>query len=99
MHESFSVADYKPKIYPHTVDKNKLAVSRPDEITLSYRGWGYFDMPITITFRPQLELDPIIIDHELCFENKGDWKTISITMNEEKLKNIINMESKPDEKT
>ena len=91
LHESFKCADKKPKIYPHTIDNKKMAVSRPDEITLSYTTWGYFEMPITITFLPQLEIDPITIDHEICFENGGEWKTISISISEEKLKNIINL--------
>lgn len=52
LHESFNVGDYNPKVYPHSVDKNKCSLARPGEISISYKGWGYFDMPITITFRP-----------------------------------------------
>ena len=86
------MADYNPKVYPHSVDKQKVAAARPDEISISYKGWGWFTMPITITFRPELGIEPIVVDHDLHFDGAGSWKTISITINEERLKRVVNNE-------
>jgi transcription initiation factor IIF auxiliary subunit len=51
LHESFRVADHKVKVTPSSFDKNKNTLAKPGEISLSYKGWGYFDMPIEVHFK------------------------------------------------
>eukprot|EP00747_Dinoflagellata_sp_TGD_P179277 gnl/TRDRNA2_/TRDRNA2_29841_c0_seq1.p1 gnl/TRDRNA2_/TRDRNA2_29841_c0~~gnl/TRDRNA2_/TRDRNA2_29841_c0_seq1.p1 ORF type:complete len:339 (+),score=19.03 gnl/TRDRNA2_/TRDRNA2_29841_c0_seq1:67-1083(+) len=34
-------------------------------------GWGYFDVAVTITWKPALRTSPFQVDHELCFERGG----------------------------
>ena len=86
LHESFRVDNHKRKITPQYIDKNKNKFSKAGEISLSYKGWGYFDLPVEVHFKDELKLDPIKISHLLCFDWGGDWNTYSVNIDEEKLK-------------
>lgn len=43
--------------------------SPPFEVTRV--GWGYFPVTIVVTFAPELCLEPLELEHELCFNNEG----------------------------
>ena len=45
----------------------RLKSSRRDELTWSYIVWGYFNVPIKITFNPVLKTKPVEIDYMLDF--------------------------------
>ena len=45
----------------------KVNYDRPDEISLSYRGWDGFAIPITLHFLDEFGIDPMIINHRLNF--------------------------------
>ena len=51
-----------------------------DEYAMTFKGWGCFNIPITIYFRRTTGLNPrtMSFDHMLNFDGAGKWKTISI---------------------
>ena len=49
---------------------------------LSSVGWGYFDIPITIFWTEETGLKPLSVNHELCFDGKGEWKEYSFDISE-----------------
>ena len=48
------------------------------ENEVSYRrvGWGYFDLPTKIHFKPELKLQPIETEFELEFDEGGYMFTV-----------------------
>ena len=51
-------------------------------------GWGFFEMPFNITVKRQLGLKPLVINHTLCLDGNGKWKTVNIQMNKEKVEKV-----------
>ena len=49
---------------------------------MTFRGWGTFSIPVTIHFRRATGLNPrtMELEHMLCFDGNGKWKTIAITL-------------------
>ena len=63
MHDSFAV-DHKIV---------KAAVGQKLEIT--YKGWGYFNVPITIYWSKHTGIkEPLELDHMLSFNGNGKWR-------------------------
>ena len=73
LHPDFKVNDHKVKVKPQMIDTKRNIYSKPGEISLSKKGWGYFDMPIEVHFKDELNIKPIKINHELEFEAGGKW--------------------------
>ena len=48
--------------------------------------WGYFNIPITITFFDYMKKDPITVDHLLSFTGEGKFKTYKFQMSKFLLK-------------
>ena len=44
-------------------------------------GWGTFDVPMTIHWKPEVGMATASCEHELSFEGKGKWRTITMMMN------------------
>ena len=86
LHYTFKVKNHKVLVTPKTIDKNKNKFGKAHEISLSYKGWGYFDMPIEVHFKDILNIPPIKITYTLCFDEGGNWHTYSVPIDEEKLK-------------
>lgn len=60
------------------------------EFVLSTNAYGTFDIPMTIFWNPKTGIkDPVSVDHYLCFDQPGKWKTIEISLSMKKLKGIM----------
>ena len=42
--------------------------------------WGWFDVPMTITFFGSVKKEPITIDHELSFNGNGKYNVYKLQM-------------------
>ena len=54
------------------------------EVALKRRGWGYFELPITIHFHKELKIEPMECYHMLDFDN-GDYKVKTLTLSKKKV--------------
>ena len=55
-----------------------LIVGTKQEVSLTYKGWGTFEMPITLHFKKELGIPPKTFDHELCFDGRGEWRDFKV---------------------
>ena len=47
--------------------------------SITYTGWGYFEVPMTIYWRKiSGKKESLTIDHMLNFDGKGKWKQVTI---------------------
>lgn len=49
-------------------------VLRKPPFTATRNGWGYFDVQVTVTFKAELQTEPLDVEHELCFDEGGAWE-------------------------
>ena len=81
LHESFrnpTQSRVPGSIEQWSLEKDKGASS----VSISYNGWGYFDLGIIIHFKKETgKSEPLSLTHMLHFEEKGKWKTIKIPFN------------------
>ena len=55
--------------------------------SITYVGWGYFEVPMTIYFRKGTGIkEPVTINHMLSFDGNGKWRDVTIKINAKKLK-------------
>ena len=54
-------------------------------------GWGYFELPMVLTFQDYLGKDPVTVEHILCFEGRGDTRTINISFSKSKLQEALSL--------
>ena len=59
----------------------KVNYNRPDEISLSYRGWGSFVLPITIHFKDHFCQNPVIFNHKLDFDKNERLHVLPVFLN------------------
>lgn len=59
--------------------QNAVPTSRGDEIGLTFKGWGYFDLGITVHWVKELNMEPYELEHELYFDDTGKWETHAIS--------------------
>ena len=69
--------------------KNRCPASREDEICISYSGWGYFPLPMEVTFVDSMMKDPVTFEPELVFEGKGAWNTHVLTFSKKQLEGLV----------
>ena len=59
---SETIKDLEVTVFSENQDKRKVKVSRADEISVSYRGIGRCNLPITVHFKQHLNILPIKIN-------------------------------------
>ena len=92
LHETFG-KKAPVKVFP-TIGAKKTTFGdqrKEGEVSITYRGWGTFELPIKITFKPEYKIPPLTVDHELSFDNKGEFKSVMVYFN----KNIIDKQIAP----
>ena len=55
---------------------------------------GSFELPIKITFKPEYNIPPLTVDHDLSFNGNGQFKSSMVYFNKEVL-NKLNPPKKP----
>ena len=80
---SETIKDLEVTVFSENQDKRKVKVSRADEISVSYRGIGRCNLPITVHFKQYLNILPIKINQKS--EYKGKWQTQSIKLDMNKI--------------
>jgi len=70
----------------------RVVKSHPGQgIELSSKGWGYFDVPMTIYWNEGTGMKVAHCEHELCFEGKGKWRTITMMMNRDRVNAMLGL--------
>ena len=59
------------------VDHRIVKPTANQNLQITYRGWGYFNVPITIYWSKQSGIkEPMELNHMLCFEGNGKWTQV-----------------------
>ena len=70
----------------------KVEAGKP-ECSLTYKGWGYFDIPMTLHWKVDLGGEAfnktITFDHLLSFDGPGKWREVVICISKSKLQKLI----------
>ena len=70
----------------HETFRNPIRkVSKPP-FQLKTKGWGTFEIPITIKWKKAVSPAPTTLSHYLSFDGEGAWKTYTIRVHADKLK-------------
>lgn len=64
-----------PTFHPAKIELTKA----PYKVTRL--GWGVFDIPIILSFKPQYGLQDIKVNHYLSFENYGEQSSTVVQIN------------------
>ena len=68
----------------------RIVKSQPGKrVEISTKGWGYFDLPMTIYFKKSLGLEPVTIEHELCFDGDGKWEKYRFEVSKARLRTVM----------
>ena len=76
---------FKPNIREIILNKHNSNKA----IKVSGIGYGFFDIPITIQWRPETGLNNDVFIHELCLYGDGKWGTTNIKINKYVLNDIL----------
>ena len=84
LHETFKRKE-PVKVFPSLAKNDKCVADQRQkgEVFITYRGWGSFELPIKITFKPEYNIPPLTVDHDLCFEGKGKFKSCMVYFNKD----------------
>ena len=74
LHETF-----RPNVRIEKLKKGK------EQIEITYSGWGYFDLPVTIYFKKETGLEPMSVEFELNFDDNGAWRDYKTRISRKKL--------------
>ena len=62
------------------MDHMDVKANPSGKFEMGFKGWGTFDIPVTIHFRRELQLEAdkrqLKLDHYLSFDGNGKWRTV-----------------------
>ena len=73
----------------HPTFKNPVRTVLKSPYTLTTNGWGMFDLPIIINWKPQLKLEPLKLNHYISFDDNGASSTYSLKIKSDLLKSPV----------
>jgi len=72
----------------HPTFHNPVRICKKQPYKVSCLGWGTFWIPITIYWKPELEMGHTELNHYLSFNGEGEWHTVTIEIEKEKLEKL-----------
>mmetsp|Transcript_9612 Transcript_9612/g.9395 ORF Transcript_9612/g.9395 Transcript_9612/m.9395 type:complete len:193 (-) Transcript_9612:10-588(-) len=76
----------KVKFELHETFRNPTRIIENAPFQLTTKGWGTFEIQITITWKKSLKYPDTVLYHDLSFEGAGEWKNYTLRIHEDLIK-------------
>ena len=70
----------------HSTFKNPIRTVAKYPYSFTTNGWGMFDLPMIINWKPHTKLEPLKLNHYLSFEDNGAFNTYNLKIKSDFLK-------------
>mmetsp|Transcript_32792 Transcript_32792/g.50058 ORF Transcript_32792/g.50058 Transcript_32792/m.50058 type:complete len:89 (+) Transcript_32792:960-1226(+) len=71
------------------VDYMDVRAESAKAFEMTFNGWGTFTVPMTIYWKRETGIkEPLELEHYLCFEGSGKWRSVNVPISKNKLNAI-----------